>query len=187
VNLGGYILDVDWNAFVEVKGPKLYQYFASRFEHQTADDLVQEVLIRLVRKVQSGEFDPGKGNLMSFAYGISSFVAREQFKRKSNTREILRLNAESPADTPEDRPRPDEILQQSEQAFLLRKAISELPDIEQEIIMLVLDKDISLQEVAEISAMPLNTVKSHIHRAKQRLREKLLSKPQGTSKETYNE
>ena len=180
-------MDVDWNIFVEVKGPKIYQYFASRFEHQIADDLVQEVLIRLVRKVQSGEFDPGKGSLMSFAYGIALFVAREQFKRRSNTREILHLNDERPADIPEDRPRPDEVLQQSEQALRLRKAISELPDIEREVIMLVLDHDLSLQDVANISDMPVNTVKSHIHRAKQRLREKLLSKPLGTSKETYNE
>lgn len=53
----------DWDATVESLGPKLYRYFAARFDDILADDLTQETLVRLVSKFNQGEYDNQKGSL----------------------------------------------------------------------------------------------------------------------------
>ena len=61
-------------------GPRLFKYFFARFDAQTADDLVQEVLIRVVRKVRSGGVDPSRGNLTALTFGIAHNIARTREK-----------------------------------------------------------------------------------------------------------
>ncbi len=59
----------------------------------------------------------------------------------------------------------------------LRRAIAKLKPAEQEIILLSIDADLSLEEISEIVKLPLGTVKSHVHRAKENLKILLEVKP----------
>jgi RNA polymerase sigma-70 factor (ECF subfamily) len=55
----------------------------------------------------------------------------------------------------------------------LKEAIGLLSSSEQEVISLLVSRDLPLPEIASVLDIPLNTVKSHIHRAKSKLREYL--------------
>jgi hypothetical protein len=68
---------IDWDEFVATESPRLYRYFLARFAHPVACDLVQETLLRLVSKVDDGTFDPTRGSLIGYAFGLAHFVARE--------------------------------------------------------------------------------------------------------------
>ena len=56
----------------------------------------------------------------------------------------------------------------------LRSALDELPETQKQIVLLHIDAELSLQDIARLVGLPLNTVKSHIHRAKKILKSVLL-------------
>jgi len=66
--------EVDWDQVVEELGPRLFNYLRRRGCGASASDLTQETLIRLVEKVEDGSFNPQKGSLIQFAFGISRNV-----------------------------------------------------------------------------------------------------------------
>jgi len=161
---------MNWNQVVPEIGPRLYRYFAASFSSETASDLTQETLVRLVTKYEDNQFDPAQGSLIMFAYGIARLVRLEAWKAqppedtygdpKEYDRRVVQLNGshDSQAET---------------QIAALRICISELNEVQQQIVLLHIDEELSLQEIGTIVGLPLNTVKSHIHRAKENLREKL--------------
>ena len=159
----------DWPSFVNSEGPRLFKYFLARFDAQTADDLVQEVLIRVVRKVRSGEFDASRGNLTAFSFGIAHNMARDQFKQCKRSLEDTQRNEGYAEKTSSEMPHIDDVLIQKQELQRLKSAIAELSVPEQEVISLLVSRDLSLPEVASAVNLPLNTVKSHIHRAKAKL------------------
>ena len=77
-------LEINWNDFVKRDAPRIYRYFSARFTLETSDDLTQEVLMRLVAKVESDQFSSAKGSLIQYAFGIAHFVAQENLKRHQN-------------------------------------------------------------------------------------------------------
>lgn len=154
----------DWNAIVDEIGPKLYAYFCSRFNAILANDLTQETLIRLVDKHQDGSFNINKGSLKMYAFGIARFVRLEALKSESKHRH---------SEFYEDHHRSDDSLEQNfedkSELQNLRIAISQLPEPQQEIILLQIEDELSLKEIGNILSMPSSTVKSHVHRAKANL------------------
>jgi RNA polymerase sigma factor (sigma-70 family) len=154
---------IDWDEQVEDLSPRLKRYFSTLFSEHHAADLVQETLIRLVRKCRDNQFSSDKGSLRMFAFGIARNVRFEALKSKPPeelTSTFDRLESTSA-----------EQYEQDLRIHQLRTAISRLQGAEQEVILLLIDKDLSLQEIADSLEMPLGTVKSHIHRAKSRLKE----------------
>ena len=167
--MGGKGIDVNWTIIVEEIGPKLFRYFSAAVSQSLASDLVQETLIRLVQKHKNGQYKAEKGSFQMFAFGIARFVRLEALKASPKEdffadpseyewqidRTSIEINAEV-----------NEIKR-------LRNAIAQLNESQKEIILLLIDKDLSLQEIGEILNMPLGTVKSYVHRAKGKLKELL--------------
>ena len=164
----------DWHSFVNVEGPRLFKYFLARFDTQTADDLVQEVLIRLVRKVRSGEFDPSRGSMTALSFGIAHNMAREAFRDKKRSLEDPSSDGFHDEEISSEIPHIDEALCQDQELMRLRSAITKLSTSEQEVISLLIGQDLPLPEIGTALNLPLNTVKSHIHRAKAKLRHELI-------------
>jgi RNA polymerase sigma-70 factor (ECF subfamily) len=59
----------------------------------------------------------------------------------------------------------------------LRRLIDELPDLQRAVVTLRYQEDLDPSEICRIVGMPVNTVKSHLHRALQALRRKLEKHP----------
>lgn len=59
----------------------------------------------------------------------------------------------------------------------LRELIAELPDLQRAVVTLRYQEDLDPSEICRIVDMPVNTVKSHLHRALQALRRKLEKQP----------
>ena len=154
---------------IEELGPRLYRYFATVFETNKASDLVQETLMRLWKKVNEKIIDEKKGNLVMFAYGIAKNVKREALREDKK----LLFSGEMIENTPyyEDNLA---ALDDAWRIKQLRQAISQLKESEREVLSLVIDEQLKLEEIAELLSMPLGTVKSHVHRAKDNLKHQLL-------------
>jgi len=70
---------------------------------------------------------------------------------------------------------PEQILIKSEYRSRLSEAIDRLPRPQGSILLLFYHDELSLTEIGEITDMPVNTVKSHLYRARGKLKELLNS------------
>lgn len=59
----------------------------------------------------------------------------------------------------------------------LKRLVEELPDVQRAVVTLRYQEDLDPSEICRIVGMPVNTVKSHLHRALQSLRRKLEKRP----------
>lgn len=151
--------EIDWEKIVEDLGPRLFRYFCVRFSPELADDLTQETLIRLVRKFQEGKFDPSRGNLSALGFGIAHYVALEH-KQGNIYDDIEHWQESLVADTD---------LEQSaitkDFALKVRAQMKNLSPIEQQVLALLVDRELRLEEISVILQLPLGSVKSHVFRA----------------------
>ena len=154
---------LNWNQIVEDFGPRLYRYFCVRFSPEQADDLTQETLLRLVRKVDEGYFDPEKGSLHMLGFGIAHYVALEA--KPPLAHESLD-DWESKATSTEDL---ELTTMQKQTASKVRDQMTSLSTVEQQVLALFVDEELSIKEASVILQLPQGTVKSHIHRAKRKL------------------
>ncbi|WP_413289771.1 RNA polymerase sigma factor [Bdellovibrio sp. HCB337] len=154
--------NIDWDEVVEDLGPRLFKYFCVRFSSEQADDLTQETLIRLVRKVEDGKFDPDKGTLKMLGFGIAHYVALET---KPSSHESI----EDWEETLEIDTNLEQMTIEKDAAFKVREHFKNLSAIEQQILSLSVDEDLHLHEISMILQVPEGTVKSHIFRAKKKI------------------
>lgn len=155
---------VDWDQAVAELGPALYRYFQASMGSAEAADLVQESLERLVTRVERGAFDPARGSLRMYAFGVARLVKLEAWRARSAYEEI-------PNDAPAPGPNAEENLALAQNLSQLRRAFAELAPEPREVLELQIDQELKLEEIAELLNMPLNTVKSHARRGRERLRE----------------
>jgi RNA polymerase sigma-70 factor (ECF subfamily) len=139
----------------------------------TAEDVTQEVFLALLRS--AGNFDPGKGALVSFLYGI----ARNQvLRRLERDRPFLSL-ADRESDEVEvmaqDYTTRDPLndLTRTELIEGVRQAILTLPQHYREVVVLCELHELSYSETAEVLGCAIGTVRSRLHRARALLVDRL--------------
>jgi RNA polymerase sigma-70 factor, ECF subfamily len=132
-----------------------------------AEDVTQETFMVLIE--QPRRFDPRRGSLLSFLYG----VARNQVLRRSEReRPFVPLDlpqadgAADPADTLQG-------LLRRERIDMTWRALLDLPPHYREVIVLCEFEHMSYDEVAGLLDCPVGTVRSRLHRGRARLAEKL--------------
>ncbi|MBP9709025.1 MAG: hypothetical protein KBD78_15420 [Oligoflexales bacterium] len=73
---------INWSRVIPEIAPGLLNYFKASFSNQLADDMVQEVFLRLLQKVQKGEFNENVGTLRMYAFGIARIIRLEGRRRE---------------------------------------------------------------------------------------------------------
>ncbi len=136
-----------------------YNFFRDR---ALAEDLAQEVFFDLFRHLGSIESDAHLTNWLRQAMTRRSIDQARW--RKLHRRESIEAGAE-PAASPMT---PDPLL-----GAALRKRLAALPDRNRMVLVLRFQEDLELEEIAQVLEMPVNTVKSTLHRALAVLRRRL--------------
>lgn len=155
--------ELDWDKLVEDIGPRLYRYFRVRFSDEQADELTQETLLRLVRKVRDGKFDPKRGSLRMLSFGIAHYAALEL--KDTSKFESIDDWEESLADDSN----VEQLTIDRDSAFRVREHMAHLSSVEQQILSLMVDEELALSDIAMILQISEGTVKSHVFRAKRKL------------------
>lgn len=168
---------MDWNTVVERLGPRLYNYFIRRGFLKDSADLTQDVFSRLYMKITDGAFDETKGSIDAFAFGIARFVALEN--QQTSHLYLLasddEFNWDKIAGTdPSADIESDYHRQQTIHLFL--NEIKSLNPIQQEVLTLYMDDELKLEDIASMMKLPVGTVKSHLFRAKEKLKDLLENK-----------
>ena len=135
-----------------------YHFFGDRGR---AEEIAQDVFLQLYRNLATIESD---SHLLFWLRQVATRRCIDQTRR-------TRLKAVSLEDAGELRARelPADPLRDRQ----LRRLIAELPDVQRAVVTLRYQEDLDPSEICRIVDMPVNTVKSHLHRALQALRRKL--------------
>lgn len=108
------------------------------------------------------------------AFGIAHFVALEK-SRELRKQQMTHLEPlDSTVEFGESPSFETQSIEQSHRS-LLRHAIRDLSEQEQQILSLMIDEEMKLSEISILLNSPTGTIKSHIYRAKEKLKS-LLSK-----------
>jgi RNA polymerase sigma-70 factor (ECF subfamily) len=103
-----------------------------------------------------------------YAYGIARHV-RLEARRTERASQVTERLDEAHAARAAGEARGDE----ADERQWLRWAVTRLKPVEQEIILLLLDRELSYEAIGELLELPVGTIKSHVHRAKASLKELL--------------
>lgn len=128
-----------------------------------AEDAVQEVFIALWQA--AGRFDPAKGKEVQFVSVIARRRLIDRLRRKTARPETASLEVEPPVES-------DDTVARDDEAARARQALDQLRPDQKRCIELSMG-GLSHQQIAEHTGMPLGTVKTHVRRGLQRVRDLL--------------
>jgi RNA polymerase sigma-70 factor, ECF subfamily len=132
-----------------------------------AADLTQDALIRFIRAIGSYR---GETKLSTWLYRLVVNLGIDRMRRRGAP--PIRLDDEGvDVDVASDDPIDDvaAVAERAEQAQIVRAAVSKLPDAQRLALTLHYFEDQRYEDIAEVMGVPINTVKSHIRRGKERL------------------
>jgi RNA polymerase sigma-70 factor (ECF subfamily) len=131
---------------------------------EDAADFTQEVFLKAFRNLI---FFEGRSRFSTWLYKIAYNTAVNSVNRKREYRSLAEEDQVIDGDTPERR-----LLRAAAKEAVL-DAVAELPDRYRICVDLFFFYDRSYQEIEEVTGFPVNTIKSHVFRAKKLLRDKL--------------
>jgi RNA polymerase sigma-70 factor (ECF subfamily) len=159
------------------------------------EDLAQEVFLRLYRALP--EFR-GEAALSTYLYRIVVNVAQDEWKRRRKERSHIApepmLNSdEDAASWIENLPgdvlhgsharSPEALLMEADVQCAVDEELLALPEMERAVLVLYHQEERSYEGIAEALALPVNTVRTHLHRGRKRLSERLKAKLGGRTLE----
>jgi len=164
-----------FETLVEIYSPRLYGYFYRLTgRREDAEDLLQEVFVRVVRMIGRYEHD---NRFDAWLFRIATNLVRDRVRRqrRSPGGEASGRQGHEPGileEVPDDDvDQPDDVLQTAEQVDQLQRALKRLPGAEREVILLRHFSQMSFKEVAEAMGTPLGTALARAHRGLAKLRQ----------------
>ncbi len=141
---------------------RIYLYALHLLDEEEAQDVANEVMMEVWRGAKRFK---GRSQVSTWIFGIAANKARKRLKGRGERAEEEELER-----VMDEREGPDE---QSHRALLkekFRKALRKLTPEHREVLHLAYYQDLSVKEISEIVGCPLNTVKTRLFYARQRLR-----------------
>lgn len=137
------------------------------------EDLAQEVFLRLYRGLDSFR---GEAKLTTWLYRITLNVAQDEWKRRK--KEQTHTSFDDPeagwperiAGSAEDA---EQVLSRSQTLAAVQAALNELSEPERAALVLFHQEDCTYEQIAVTLRLPVNTVRTHLHRGRQKLKERL--------------
>jgi len=148
--------------------------FACRMlgEPQHAEDVTQECFMSVLRRPEA--FRAERASLRTYLCAIARHLALKQLRKRGQET----LTDDPPVDAaPGTRTAADDPLRSAiggQEAEAVRQAVAELPPLQREAVVLFEYQEMSLLEIATVCEVDVGTVKSRLHRARERLRRRLL-------------
>ena len=140
-------------------------------DYDSSLDVTQEVFIKVYNSLERYSSDY---KFSTWLYRIAHNAAIDHIRRRSGKEQSLetesqegtyQMQLESP------RPNPEQDRELSEWRTEIESVVKCLPSVYRELIILRHAKDLSYGEIAEITDLPLGTVKNRLFRAREMMRE----------------
>lgn len=123
-----------------------------------AEDITQDCFLSILRNPQ--RWDAARADMKTYLFSIARNLAFKRYRDDHSDRQVDEDWAESVPT-----PGPDR-----EISMAVAQAVSDLPDLQREALILFEYEGFQLAEIAQIVAADVGVVKSRLHRARERLR-----------------
>ena len=131
------------------------------------DDLAQEVFLRLIR---AWPHFRGEAEVSTYVYRITLNVIRDEWSRQRGpTANWLPLDAEGVPQASSE-PSVEHEISRGQLLELVSTALEQVSHIERSVFLLFHQEERTYEEIARILDLPVNTVRTHLHRGRQKLR-----------------
>jgi RNA polymerase sigma factor (sigma-70 family) len=150
--------------------PAILRYLRRRVGHQLADDLAADTFV--LAFAQRHRYRPDHPDAAAWLYGIAGNLLRQHARAE---RRRLRAYARVVLD-PDGPDAGDGVAERVDAAAAGRRAalaVADLPAEQREVLLLVAWTDLDYAGIAHALGVPAGTVRSRLHRARQRLRRQL--------------
>jgi RNA polymerase sigma factor (sigma-70 family) len=138
---------------------------------EVSEDLVQEVFLRMLKYRHTYRAD---SQFKAWMYQIARNAHIDSI-RKVKQEVLFDEGEDKPGGEPiSQKPIPDEALEQKQEVTLLRQALAKLPREKREVLVLSRFQNLKYEEIAEILACDVGTVKVRVFRAVRELAELFL-------------
>lgn len=152
---------------------RVYEYYTPRVNaflrqkgvaERISQEMTQEIMTRVWLKASL--FDERKANVSTWIFTIArnAFIDRVRKLKRAD------IDLNDPLLVPDNDPAPDAGLDSTERSDALKAAINALPEEQSDVLRLVYFNGMKQQAVAEKLSVPLNTVKSRLRLALEKLR-----------------
>ncbi|WP_427893256.1 RNA polymerase sigma factor [Kribbella sp. GL6] len=166
---------VAFEPLVQRLAPVIHAYLARRAPH-AADELLSEVWLAAFGSRHT--FDSRRGTARAWLFGIARHTLLAHYR--SAAKPVAPPSSEL-ADT--DWATVDARLDAAAVRPALRAALAGLPSAEREVLLLVVWEQLGPSEAAEVLGIPAGTARSRLHRARDRMRERLAGTAQVLSEQ----
>jgi len=149
---------------------------------EDAEDLVQETLVRALPKLRRFE---GRASLSTYLFRALGNLWKNRLRSKQRSRLVdwFRVGsgdeevAGSALDPPDPQPLATERLETEDRAVEVRQAVARLEPTRRLTLLLREVEEMSYEEIAEVTSVPVGTVRSRLARAREDLRRLLGARP----------
>ena len=146
---------------------------------ESAEDAAQETFLSAFRAISrfSGT------NFRAWLLRIAANQSKDEWRRRKRKGVSVSLNdmfgsSDAPIEIPDPAPGADFVLESSELGAIVQRALLELPFDQREAVALVDLHDHRYEEVSAITGASLGTIKSRVHRGRERLRAVFEARPE---------
>jgi RNA polymerase sigma-70 factor (ECF subfamily) len=132
---------------------------------EVSEDVAQDCFVQLMR--DPAKFDPSRGSLRAFLLGVARNLVFRYWREESRM---------DPLDESGEWPAPDSgdgAVAMLGVAGLVASAVQSLAPLQREAVVLFEYEGFTLEEIAKLVGADVGTVKSRLHRARERLRRSL--------------
>ncbi len=148
-------------------------------DERMCEDLLQETFLRVHRNRYSYR---RIAKFSTWLFTIAGNLARSEYRRRKRQRVYPLLTVNGHNETfelpvPDESFLPDRVTEQQFQHGYIQRALNEIPAVFREVVVLRDVQQLSYEEIAIITGLPMGTVKSRINRGRTKL--------QGLLKEIY--
>jgi RNA polymerase sigma-70 factor (ECF subfamily) len=135
---------------------------------EAAEDITHDCFLSLIK--EPGRFDAARASLRTYIYAAARNLATKRFHNIGRETAIDELGEEP---TVTDSHGPMRHLLDNELAGKVEQAVSSLPPLQREALVLFEYEDLSLAEIALVVGADAGTVKQRLFRAREKLRARL--------------
>ena len=139
---------------------------------QQAEDVTQECFLSILRRPEA--FQADRASLRTYLCAIARHLALKLLRKRGQETVMDEPDGEGPGGPPGPGGRdPLSAVIEAEAAEAVRAAVEALPPLQREAVVLFEYQEMSLLDVAAVCDVDVGTVKSRLHRARERLRRTL--------------
>jgi RNA polymerase sigma-70 factor (ECF subfamily) len=160
--------------YIEEYGKDVYSFcvYLTR-SRQDADDLYQQTFLVAFEKNEIDETLKPVSYLLSIAANLWNNQKRKYLWRKKKAN-IIYFQEENLEQIAEEAETVEETIIRRGEKELVRKLVDELPDKMRVVVLMYYMASLSIEEIAKALGIPAGTVKSRLHQAKARLKERMV-------------